>query len=532
MKRLAGYIRFDQMTSRQATILLVAGSLVSNVLGLVRDLVYYRTQDLENLDIFFASFRVADLLYTFVVFGALSSAAIPVLSGYFKEQNRKAAYILTDQLLTWTIATFSLLAGALAFFMPSITEALVPGFSPERAALTTYLSRILLLQSTFLAISFVMTSYLQARKHYTSSALAPLAYNLALITTALMAPRSGIHLIAYGAVIGAALHCLIQVFEALRTGYRPSIRFSLSPELRDIAKRMIPRSIAQTADYLALVTYTSLGSLVGAGAIAIYTGMNNLRTTPLMVLVNPLATAIFPKLSEHGEKDEAAERHVIMTRALDTMLFVIIPITILGFILRAQIVRLYIATREGVTWDETLTAISVLAVLLCTLIPVGYSTLLNRLFFAKKNTLTPMWATVSGAAASIVLANVFIRSFQMGIAGAAYAELIGCCVQALVLSIAARKEDGYIATFMSLAQRVSRYAVGALLSGWVTWATLQGVVALYERFAVGSTGTIAGLFVQGAVAATLGIATYIGYAAVTSKEEIRWILKRRSLTTV
>ena len=66
-----------------AAVVLGAASLVSRALGLVRDRILAgRFGAGDELDIYFAAFRIPDLVYSLLVLGAISAGFIPVFINY------------------------------------------------------------------------------------------------------------------------------------------------------------------------------------------------------------------------------------------------------------------------------------------------------------------------------------------------------------------------------------------------------------------------------------------------------------------
>jgi len=96
-----------------AATLIMLMIVISRVLGLIRQrtLAHFFTPD--ELSLFFAAFRLPDLIFEVLVFGTFSSAFIPVFSKALKGGNGKA----------WEIATSVLNIGMIIFaFFAKFTE--------------------------------------------------------------------------------------------------------------------------------------------------------------------------------------------------------------------------------------------------------------------------------------------------------------------------------------------------------------------------------------------------------------------------
>ena len=80
-------------SAAKAAGLIAAASLLSRILGFLREALISGFFGKSYVtDAYLAGFAVPDFFYTLLVVGALSSAFIPVLSGYLAEKKRKEAW--------------------------------------------------------------------------------------------------------------------------------------------------------------------------------------------------------------------------------------------------------------------------------------------------------------------------------------------------------------------------------------------------------------------------------------------------------
>src|SRR5207247_1615956 len=113
-----------------------------------------------------------------------------------------------------------------------------PGFSGEKLALTVHLTRIMMLSPFFFAISAVLSSVLNSYKQFLTVSLAPLVYNASIIFGVVVLSKPfGIVGVAYGAILGAMLHILIQIpgLIALGMKWKPTLDAG-HPGVREIGK--------------------------------------------------------------------------------------------------------------------------------------------------------------------------------------------------------------------------------------------------------------------------------------------------------
>ena len=129
--------------------------------------------DPSQLDSFFAAFRIPDFLFQLVAAGALSSALIPVIAGLFATEQEARAWRVVSTVTTLMLSALAVLAGVVLLFAPQLVAFITPGFDAAELALTTELTRIMVLSPLFLAAGAVATSALNARGRFGAAARRP-----------------------------------------------------------------------------------------------------------------------------------------------------------------------------------------------------------------------------------------------------------------------------------------------------------------------------------------------------------------------
>lgn len=511
-------------TVRQASALLAVAALLSNALGLFRNILFYRLFPLEQLDLYFASFRVADFIFNLLIVGAISSAFIPAASELIAHGRKEEADRLANQLLTLATLFFLGLGLVLALAMPWLIRLIVPNFDAASQAQTVQLSRLLLIQTVFFSWSYILGGLLNARRRFAGYAMAPLLYNVSIIVFALFGQRYGISSITWGVVCGSLLHFAIQFREAWLLGFRPRPSLQITPAIRHIVTVMIPRSISQGMAQLVLIAYTALISGLPRGSLAIFTGMNDLQTTPTVIIGNSLATAFFPALAGFIAVSDGQKASVLLNKVIQVSLFILVPTLALLVVTRAQVVRLYIASGHSITWEQTDLAIRTLLWFLVGIIPASLVAILARVFYGLKDTLTPMLISLLSGAIAIAVAWIGIaRGGDISLLGLSESlvSLVQCGLYLFVL----RKREILSLSAANLIGPTFTYLVGGALVAIGSWSALRLADGLYRASGYDTTRHISGLLFQLVAASAVGLLLYLGYSTLRSKEELKWLRK-------
>lgn len=426
-----------------AAALIVGGSsFASRILGVLRDHVLAGSFGAGNaLDAYYAAFRLPDAIYNLVILGAISAGFIPIFSEYLEKQGRTEAAKLAAQVFS-TVGGV-LLAGSLLVFLfaPWILPFTVPGFDGDKLALTVTLTRIMSLSPVLLGLSAVVGGVMQTMRKYIGFALAPVLYNLGIIFgTIVLGPHYGIIGAAWGVVIGAAMHFVMQfmAFEefSMMSLPRPSFK---APAVRRIIGLMGPRTASLGISQISLVILTGIATTLEPGSVAVYNLANNLQSFPLGLFGISFSIAAFPLLSQAVNRQDAQAFRSALTGAARKIAFFILPSTAIFVLLRAQIVRLVLGDGQF-NWNDTIRTAAVLAVLVLSLLFQSMVPLLARAFYARQDTWTPFWISAFCEGVMIALALALRQSF--GLLGLAAAFTVSTSLQAIGLLLALRKSFG------------------------------------------------------------------------------------------
>ncbi len=381
-------------------------TLMASLLGMLRDRFLAGTFGAgQELDIYYASFRIPDFFYNTILVGLTSSAFLPVLTGYLKKSEKniracslekklrfsKEAENFIGSLITILSGILLILSALVFCFAPFIIEWITPGFSDHQKAETVKLTRILILSPIFLSFSGLIGNLLNLRNMFVFYSLAPIIYNLgSIFSIFFLVPFLGLSGLAWGIVIGAFGHFLIQFIPAKRFGFQLKFRWQPNhPGIKRVWKMMLPRSIHLALLQINLVVTTLFASTLPIGSLSVFNFANNLQSLPLGMFGASYAVAAFPTLALLVSKNNRTE---FTRRFNDTMcqiLFFIIPLSIIVIVLRAQIVRLVLGSGKF-DWEDTILTLNVLGILTLSLFAQSLNLLFVRAFFALRDTVTPL----------------------------------------------------------------------------------------------------------------------------------------------
>jgi putative peptidoglycan lipid II flippase len=386
-----------------------------------------------ELDAFNAANNLPDLIFAVISGGAMAVAIVPVLTESLDRDGRADMWALFSRLANWAFVITAALAILLAVFStPLVEHVVVPGFTAEYKATTASLMRLDLIALLIFSISGLVMGSLQAQKHFFLPALAPILYNAGLIIGVyVLVPAFGIFGLAYGTILGALLHLLIQVPGLVRHGFRwtPSLDFR-SPGVLKAARLMGPRIVTVAAIQAIFVTTDFVASGQVAGAITALAYGWLILQVPETVIGSALGTVLLPTLSEIADRGTPAEMRRMVRRALGVILLLTLPVVAAGIPLMETAIRLVFEGR-AFTADATAMVAAVARLFLLSLPAHAIIETAARTFYARQDARTPLWAAILTAGLFICLCFSLIGI--MGFAGVALASTLAFTVETLLL---------------------------------------------------------------------------------------------------
>lgn len=406
---------FSLLTLRQTSILsgasiIMATVLLSKILGLVRDRLLAHVFPPDTVAIFFAAFRLPDLIFQLLIFGTLSVAFIPVFTEYMEKQGREEAFKLAQSILNLSLLTLGFMTVLIFLLADPLTSLIVPGFSHEQQLKTASLTRIILFGQMILTVGSFFVGILQSYQRFIIPALAGVFYNLGIILgVVLLAKPLGLLGPAVGVVIGAILHVLIQLPLILSLGFRlHRLKSLIHPGVHEILRLMSVRTLGLAAEQINETVGVILASLISTASVTYLTFAQHLQVMPISLFGATIAQAALPVLSYERARGKMEEFKATLLTTLHQILFLSLPATAILIVLRIPSVRLTFGASQF-DWQATVLTGKTLAFLAIALAAQAVSLLLVRSFYALKDTKTPVVVSLLVVGINIALSFYFVR---------------------------------------------------------------------------------------------------------------------------
>jgi putative peptidoglycan lipid II flippase len=495
---------------------MAAATLVSRVLGMVREMVYYSFMGTGWVnDAFQYAFTIPNLFRRLLGEGALTAAFIPVFKEKEKvhgeeEMWRASNAVISGLVVAACVIVALVLLGvslALAFgtpqqmaqppagdglhqtVFPVPTRAMMPageqihfwtpGQFPQKTILMLQLLRVMFPYMILVCLTAVMMGMLNARGHFFIPAMGATMLNVVMIASVWwLAPKFGLGLpkeqrlpvqifaLAYGVLAAGIAQAAFQ----LPTLWRDSFRYRWVSPWRDatvqrVVRQMIPGTIGVAAFQINVALVQGVAFFVGAGIVSSFNGAVRLMELPQGMFGISLATYLLPTLSGLATDKNYPEFRATLRHGMSTLIFLNLLASVLLVTLAEPIVRL-LFERGAFTGGSTVRVAYALTCLAPGLAMFSTVNILARAFYALGDTKTPMKISIVCLTINFAVTCALLKPLREG--GPGIVNTLTSCLNMGLLLFALRKKLGKL-ELESLRKNLPTLALMTIFAGLVAW---------------------------------------------------------------
>jgi putative peptidoglycan lipid II flippase len=484
-------------------------TLLSRLTGLARDIMLAAILGAGPVaDAFYVAWRLPNNFRAIFAEGAFNTAFIPAYAYVHGKGGETSARLFANRIFTLLFLSQVVLLVVAWLFMPQVIRLLAPGFTEgsEQHRLAVELTRITFPYLLLITMVTLYGGMLNVMHRYASAAAASIFLNISMMATLALAaffPTVG-HAAAWGVLISGFLQYFLLAGDLGRHGGLP--RFAplrLDDDVRAFFRAIGPATLGSMGTQVALFADTIIATFLPTGALSALYYAERLYQLPIGVIGIAIGTVLLPEMSRRitaGDDAGAAasQRRAFEFTLLSTVPFVAAFLTVPDVIMRAVFVRGAFTPADAAAAGATLAAYAI------GLIPFVTIRSAVSAFYARKDTATPVKASLTGLAVNVLLKIVLMGSLAQ--VGLALATAVGAWIN-LLLVIGFAVRAGYLEFDRRFLLSLSKF----LLTGMVLAATLWLAARLTAtNFAqLGSLRDEAALAVLIAVGAVVYVGTVL-----------------------
>ncbi|MFH0979796.1 MAG: murein biosynthesis integral membrane protein MurJ [Candidatus Roizmanbacteria bacterium] len=434
IRRTSDFIFSRQKSIFSSAMLLSFMIILTSLSGFLRYRVLAGYFNKDQLDIFFASFRIPDLIFEILITGALTTTFIPIYLKY--KTNKTDLSNNISSIINFILIFLTVFIVIATFFLDRIIPLLTPGYGPEKMEKIIVFSRLLLIgQLPFFVLGNFLTGIGQANKTFFLSALAPIIYNFSIIITTvffyqplfLSAPICGV-------IIGAFFLFAIQLPLLFNSDFNYRLILKKTQGLVEFIRLVIPRAFTIIVAQIDATIDLTLATLLGGGAYTVFYLAQHLQLLPVSVIGIAFGQASLPYLTEIYQEKKLDEFKKIITDSLLNIFFLTVPLALFFIFARTPLVRLFFGGQKF-DWDATVQTAVTLSYFSIAIPFHAVYYLLTRCFYALMDSKTPFYIGFVSILINTILSLLFVFYFHLPIWALAISFSISMTINSTFLFI-------------------------------------------------------------------------------------------------
>ncbi|KJC55674.1 multidrug transporter MurJ [Bradyrhizobium sp. LTSPM299] len=456
-------------------------TLLSRLTGLARDIMLAAILGAGPIaDAFLVAWRLPNNFRAIFAEGAFNTAFIPAYAHVHGKGGGTSARLFADRIFTLLFLTQLVLLALAWVFMPQALRLLAPGFTdePEQRGLAIELTRITFPYLLLITMVTLYGGILNVMQRFATASAASIFLNLSMMATLALAaffPTAG-HAAAWGVLISGFLQYFLLAGDLARHGGLPRFAMPrLDEDVRAFFRAIGPATLGSMGTQVAVFADTIIATFLPAGALAALYYAERLYQLPIGVIGIAVGTVLLPEMARRLAADDVAGAAASQRRAFELTLLATIPF-VAAFIAVPDVIVRAVFVRGAYTTADAAAAAATLAAYAVGLIPFVMIRSAIATFYARKDTATPVKASLTGLAV-----NVLLKVLQMGTlaqVGLALATAVGAWINLLlVLFFAVRR--GYLDLDRALLRSFGTFALSGVVLAIALWATAHYAAVLF-----------------------------------------------------
>lgn len=435
----------------QSTSVVSAMTLVSRILGLIRDMILARFFAISVvMDAFLVANRIPNMLRRFFAEGAFSQGFVPVMARYREKHSHAEAREFVDAIAgTFAVVLFVItLVGVVA--APVLVAIVAPGFIGDGGdfELATMMLRFTFPYLFFVSLTAFAGGILNTYGRFAVPAFTPVILNVALIAGVYYwAPQleePGMAL-AYAVFVAGILQLLFQIPFLLKIRALPRPKWKPRHDgVRRSMRLMLPAIFGSSVAQINVLVGGIIASMLGVGKISLLYYSDRLMEFPLGLFGIALATVTLPYLSRQFSNNAHDEFSATIDWSMKLVLLVAVPAAV-GLIVLADPLVATIFYGGAFTYEDVRMTGLALRAFAVGLVGFSFVKILAPAYFARHDTRTPVRIALIALAVNFVL-SIFLawyltsRGYAGNHAGLALAISVAALLNAWMLYRGLRRD--------------------------------------------------------------------------------------------
>ncbi len=421
-------------------IILMILTILSKIIGFSKELVLAFFLGASYIsDAYIISLTIPQTIFGFVG-SSISTTFIPLYSSIREENGIDNANKFTNNLLNVLLIISTLIVSLVFQFTEQIVLIFASGFGDKTLQLAVNFTKISIFSIYFSGIIFVFTSYLQSKNRFISTGLMTIPLNIVTIASIYVGVKYNLNYLALGAIVATFFQLLLILIDIKKSDYSYNLYFNIKDKnLKKMLMLSIPAILGSSIYQINVLVDRTLASSISEGGISVLSYSNRITALIFAVLVVPIATVVYPNLSNMFANAKHQEFKRIIRESLSAINLLIIP-SIVGILFFSNNIVSLLYGRGQFNANAIFMTAGALTFYTIGIIGVSTREIFYRSFYAMQDTKTPLINASVSLIVNIIL-NIILSKY-MGLNGLALATSLSAILCSLLLIISLRKKIG------------------------------------------------------------------------------------------
>lgn len=397
-----------------ATIILMAGTVLSKTLGFARELVVaYKYGAGSISDAFLLTNGIPEMIFSAVGI-AIGINYVPICQ---RLKDREEQDRFTSNLLN--IILVVLLAGCILinFFPQFVLKFFAMGLADETERYAVIMLRIVMFAVIPITVSHLFQAYSQVNGRFHTTALFGVITNIVMIAVTLLSCDKTYYLLSIGTILANTAGMLVVIYGAGRSGYRYSRVFEpFQDHIKALIVLTVPLLAENIASNMSLLVDRNLASFLDSGTISGLSYAGTLGNVAVAMISGAIITATFPSFAKLTADHDYEGFEDSFNKYAYISIFLLCPVS-MAMLFHAKDIVIFIFEHGAFGSADSRVVWESMACYAAGIVPLGIQSYLIRGFYALQDTKTPVKVMVFSLVCNIVLNLATVRIWRhIGIA--------------------------------------------------------------------------------------------------------------------
>lgn len=385
-------------------ILISIVAVIGKLFGFLREILMAKFFGTSNVvDIYLISITIPTIL-----FGFLPALAVGYTPIFFQIKSKLEKAKFTNSMICVSLVISIFCVFITYLFNENIVSFIANGFSLAELNLTSKFLRITIWLIVFNTPIQLLIAFLNCNEMYVFSNVTNLVLSLIQSLFVVIAGTFDILFLPWGILIAYILQFMFLILFSYGKGYRFKFTINFNENIKKVFILTIPIFISNILVDLNGFIDKYLASSLYEGSIASLNYAFTLRSVFFLVCTSSIGTIFYPKISQIISENNTKKLAILVTKVINILLILFIPITIGGILLSSNIIKLVLMRGNFDIVSLNLT-VSPFIMYMISLTFIAIRDLIIKIFYAEGDSRSNLYFGLSSLLVNILLSLLLIK---------------------------------------------------------------------------------------------------------------------------